>query len=312
MLILVESGIMTCPALLLRGFHKQLRSDSVKEKLLELLETKGDLPPLSDILINLEGRINDPDSDIEEISGLIQTEPVLSGRLIKLSNSVLFGGGRDEVMDLDSAIMRLGLKMVMDLAYTLELPKVFKKPKSFDHVEFWKHSLGVAYLSKALISHVGGSKENVEASYLAGLMHDVGILVFDYLTPDEYGAFVGNLGDADKSLEELELDAFGISHPELGARFVEKWWPVSNQIVASIRKHHGPLSANVSSPGIFRFVNSANQIANHYEIRNGVSPYVRPMNTKLLKIFKLNDAELDGYAKNAVDGVAAAEAVLMG
>ena len=52
------------------------------EKLLKLLETKGDLPPLSDILINLEGRINDPESDIEEISGLIQTEPVLSGRLI--------------------------------------------------------------------------------------------------------------------------------------------------------------------------------------------------------------------------------------
>jgi HD-like signal output (HDOD) protein len=86
----------------------------VKEK---LLETKGDLPPLSDIFINLEGRINDPESDIEEISSLIQTEPVLSGRLIKLSNSVLFGGGRDEVLDLNSAIMRLGLKMVLDLAY---------------------------------------------------------------------------------------------------------------------------------------------------------------------------------------------------
>ena len=77
----------------------------MKEKLLKLLETKGDLTPLSDILINLEGRINDPESDIEEISGLIQTEPVLSGRLIKLSNSVLFGGGRDEVSDLNSAIM---------------------------------------------------------------------------------------------------------------------------------------------------------------------------------------------------------------
>ena len=89
----------------------------MKEKLLELLKTKGGLPPLSDILINLEGRINDPESDIEEISSLIQTEPVLSGRLIKLSNSVLFGGGRDEVLDLNSAIMRLGLKMVLDLAY---------------------------------------------------------------------------------------------------------------------------------------------------------------------------------------------------
>ena len=51
--------------------------------------------------------------NLEEISSLIQTEPVLSGRVIKLSNSVLFGGGRDEVLDLNSAIMRLGLKMFL-------------------------------------------------------------------------------------------------------------------------------------------------------------------------------------------------------
>ena len=54
--------------------------------------------------------------------------------------------------------------MVLDWAYTLELPKVFKKPKSFDHVEFWKHSLGVVYLSRTLVIHVGGSKEDVEAN----------------------------------------------------------------------------------------------------------------------------------------------------
>ena len=162
---------------------------------------------------------------------------------------------------------------------------MFKKPKSFDHIAFWKHSLGVAYLSRTLVIHVGGSKEDVEASYLAGLMHDVGILVFDYLIPDEYGTFVRILSDSDKNLEDLELDTFGISHPELGARFVEKWWPVSKQIVASIRKHHGPLSDNIDSPGIPKFINSANQIANQNEICNGVSSYIRPMNTKLLKIW---------------------------
>ena len=98
----------------------------MKDKLLKLLETKGDLPPLSDVLTSLEARIDNPETDIEEISDLIKTEPVLSGRLIMLSNSVLFGGGRDKVLDLNSAIMRLGLKMVLDLAYTLELPKAFK------------------------------------------------------------------------------------------------------------------------------------------------------------------------------------------
>jgi HD-like signal output (HDOD) protein len=284
----------------------------VKDKLLKLIETKGDLPPLSDVLVSLEGRISDPASDIEEIAGLIQTEPVLSGRLIKLSNSVLFGGGRDEVLDLNSAIMRLGLKMVLDLAYTLELPKAFKKSKSFDHVEFWKHSLGVACLSRSLVLHSGGSKEDLEASYLAGLMHDVGILVFDYLIPDEYGEFIRNLGDSEQSLEDIENSTFGISHSELGARFIEKWWPVSKQVVVSVRKHHGPLSDKVNSPGISRFINCANQIANSYGMGNGISSYSRPMSSKILKILSLSDDELKTFVGNTVEGVAAAESILMG
>ena len=49
---------------------------------------------MSDVLLSLENRVNDPSSHIEEIFVFIQTEPVLLGRLIKLSNSLLFGGGR--------------------------------------------------------------------------------------------------------------------------------------------------------------------------------------------------------------------------
>ena len=63
----------------------------MKEKLLALIKEKGDLPPLPEILINLERKVNDPDCDVLEISGTIESKPVLSGRLIQLSNSVLFG-----------------------------------------------------------------------------------------------------------------------------------------------------------------------------------------------------------------------------
>jgi HD-like signal output (HDOD) protein len=66
----------------------------VKANFLNLLETKGGLLCLSDVLLSLENRVNDTSSHIEEICGLIQTEQVLLGRLIKLSNSLLFGGGR--------------------------------------------------------------------------------------------------------------------------------------------------------------------------------------------------------------------------
>jgi HD-like signal output (HDOD) protein len=67
---------------------------------------------------------------------LIKTEPVLSGRLIKLTNSVIFFWWANELLDLSSDIMRLGLKMVLDLAYTLDLPKAFKTPKFFSRMDF--------------------------------------------------------------------------------------------------------------------------------------------------------------------------------
>ena len=282
----------------------------MKDNLLNLLETKGDLPPLSDVLLKLENRVNDPNSDIEEISGLIQTEPVLSGRLIKLSNSVLFGGGRDEVHNLDEAIMRLGMKMVLDLAYTLELPKAFKKSKSFDHIQFWKHSLGVAYLSRSLAVHMNSPKEDLEVSYLSGLMHDVGILVFDYLVPDDYSEFIKTMAERDRTLSELEIEKFGISHSELGAEFVGKWWPVSETVVKSVRRHHNPTPQKKIKPGIPRLVNWANQIANNNDMKNGLPMHSDPLDENLFPRLKLSGEDLNEMVEKTKEGVEAAHMIL--
>ena len=48
----------------------------MREKLLALVEEKGDHPPLPEILTNLERKVNDPDCDVLEISAIIETEPV--------------------------------------------------------------------------------------------------------------------------------------------------------------------------------------------------------------------------------------------
>ena len=72
----------------------------------------------------------------------------MSGRLITLANSALFGTGRDEIRDLQDALVRLGMKQVMDLVYALESPKTFKKSKAFDQIEFWKHSMAVAFITR--------------------------------------------------------------------------------------------------------------------------------------------------------------------
>ena len=175
----------------------------MREKLLALVEEKGDLPPLPEILTNLERKVNDPDCDVLEISAIIETEPVLSGRLIRLSNSVLFGGGREKAEDLNDAVMRLGVKMVLDMAYSLKLPGLFK-PKGFNQLHFWTHSLGVAYLTRSLAYMVKVPQEEIEFAYLCGLMHDTGILVFDHLIPDKYSEFLETIKSSDLTLARSE------------------------------------------------------------------------------------------------------------
>ena len=166
----------------------------MKDRIFRLLKEKGAPPPFPQVLISLEKKINDPGCDIHEISVLIESEPILAGKLVTLANSVLFGGGREKVDDTYSAVLRLGIKMVLDLAYSLEMPNIFiNQSTSFNHNEFWKHSFIVGYLSRALATKIISSKTDLEITYLAGLLHDLGILIFYHLLGDEYEEFIKRL-----------------------------------------------------------------------------------------------------------------------
>ena len=76
------------------------------------------------------------------------------------------------------------MNQLIDLVYVLELPQTFKKCKAFDQVEFWAHSLAVAFITRSLARKVLSDFDDIEASFLAGLMHDVGIMVLDNIIPE--------------------------------------------------------------------------------------------------------------------------------
>ncbi len=284
-----------------------------KDEILILLGEKGDLPPLPEILLKLQNLINDPDSDLEAIAELIETEPVLSGRLIKLANSVLFGGGREEAGDLSKAVMRLGIKMILDLAYTLQLPNMFNKLKSFDQYQFWRHSLAVACLTQVLSKKVGLTEEEQAESYVCGLMHDLGIVVFDYLIPDEYSDFVKSIGSAETPLEILEQEKFGIDHQELGGRFIRKYWSLSSTVIKSVKNHHQPLSLNGAKPTLFQLVSIANQLVCNRGITHGVGAQAEvALEDNVYENLGISPEELEEIFEETLEGLDAAEAVMKG
>lgn len=285
----------------------------MREKILALLGKKGEMPPLPDILSRLSAKINNPECDLLEIAALIKTEPVLSGRLNKLANSVFYGGGLDQSRDISTAVMRLGLKMVMDLAYALEVPKMFLKTKGLDQRQFWRHSLAVAILSKIIGKRLLKGKKDQENVYIAGLMHDIGMLVFCFLIPEEYAEFLKTVPSLEGILSQMEQSKFGLSHHELGAVFVEKWWHLEPSIVQSIR---GCNSSDPSKPlptPCALMVSFADEIVNDAGILNGVKIKTPlPVRKNLLRNMGISSDDLVSMLKEMKNGLESMETVLNG
>lgn len=298
-----------------RGAALLSKTGATRHKILQALEVRGDLPPLPDVILNLQDRVNDPDSDIEKISILIETDPVLSGRLLKLSNSVFFSGGRERVEDLQGALLRLGLKMVMDLVYTSELPKLFKRSKSFDQMQFWKHSLAVGFLTRSIARKIITRLDEMEVSYLCGLMHDLGVLVFDYLIPDDYEDFIKSAKSPEnknKRLMDLEQERFGIAHSELGALFMKKWWPVRPGVINAVEHQYEAAVKKGAEVSNREVVWLANRIAMGNGLHNGADLLIEPFNDGVLEDLGLDPGDIQGMLEEAQYGLSQAEAMLKG
>lgn len=267
----------------------------MRDKILKLLEKKGDIPPLPEVMVRLEAKIEDPDVDIEEIALIIETEPVLAGRLLKLSNSVFFGGGRDPVEDLASAILRLGLKMVLDLTFTLELPNLFKKVRIPNQRQFWQHSLAVAVFSRVFSQRFDEIKCEPDLCYISGLMHDIGIMVFSYLLPNEYSAFLRNNWSSNVPGHELEEKEFGVNHAELGALFIKKWWALRPEVAEAVGHHHSDLTRGGEISTVSKVVYIANYVANNFGFENKVLKRTDELfDDKHLLGYGINLEELEG------------------
>lgn len=284
---------------------------NMRSKILQLVDKKVDLPPLPEVMLRLEAKVDDPDVDIEEIALIIESEPVLAGRLLKLSNSVFFGGGRDPVEDLAGAILRLGLKMVLDLTFTLEMPNLFKKVRIPNQRQFWQHSLAVAVFSRIFCVRFDNVKCEPDLCYISGLMHDIGVMVFSYLIPNEYSNFIRDNWSDGSPLDELEDKVFGINHAQLGALFIKKWWSLKPEVADAVLGHHSDLTKAKNISAVCKVVYLANYVANSFGFVNKVvDSKVDPFDEQKLLGFGISMEALDNVVEETRSDIESTSEIL--
>jgi HD-like signal output (HDOD) protein len=206
---------------------------------------------------------NNPKTSPIDLDRVIQLDPVLMGRVLKLINSAYYGLGT-QVTSLVRAIIMLGVNTVKNLALsTAVLDRVSSKKdfRALNMEGFWRHSLCVGVTAKLLARRRGIDAKTVEEYFAAGLLHDIGKIPLNNALADDY---VRTMSLADReglALYVAERRTLGIDHCAAG-RIVAESWRLTGAIADTIAWHHDLAGYSGENGDILRTVAVANFFAN--------------------------------------------------
>ncbi|HEX4074106.1 MAG TPA: HDOD domain-containing protein [Candidatus Acidoferrales bacterium] len=198
------------------------------------------LPALPGHIIQLNGLLASSPVDLKRISEVIQSDPGLTGQVIHLCNSALFGIRR-RIFKVEEAAILMGADRLRTLVFTCYLMDCSSKWLQERGIqEHWRHSFMVALLSERVARAI--KHPMPDQAYLSGLLHDVGKLPLLMVAAEE-----GSVASMEILLEpgdnlEAEREYFGLDHCEVG-RWVGSSWEFYPCHIEVFRYHHHPAEA---------------------------------------------------------------------
>lgn len=218
------------------------------------VEHVNDLPSLPAILFPVLKHLSgDTDAiDLHKTIELVAHDSALSSQVLHMANSPLFGM-RNRVTTLRGAALTLGVSRLRDIVTSCCLMQCSPRYGDMDPTAFWEHCLASALVARNLARKLG--YVDPEQAYLAGLMHDLGILVNMLLLPKEFGMAYKAAVASQRPLHEVELEIIGISH-ELTGDLLAAHWHLFDYLAEVMRYHHDVTRAKLA-PELCALVNIA-------------------------------------------------------
>ena len=177
-----------------------------------------ELPTIPSVVQRLIAALRHPAVDSRLISEALSRDPVLSAKVLRVANSSFFGGQRS-MASIDAAVAMIGLQALNRLIVACGVSSTFEATPGIDLRVFWRDALVAAVAAHKLAPRLAADPEE---AYLCGLLHATGHLILCRSYPDIANAmFTGFAVVRGAELAGIELEAFGIDHPTVGALWVE-------------------------------------------------------------------------------------------
>lgn len=230
----------------------------------EFVNIIDNLPQFPDNIIKINRLLSNPKSKMSQIAALISSDVSLTSDLLKLVNSATFALA-SPCRSIVDAVKLVGIRGIKNMLISLGSMNSLRDLGFDADKELWTHSYKIAFYSYTLARNFcSGDRAVVDDSYVCGLLHDMGKLVFEAAHPDMIEKIQKICEQKGIPPEIFEKLVAGVNHSEIGALIAEKW-NFPDVIVSVIRHHHEPDLAPATTKKLTSLIYLSDMIA-HYQI----------------------------------------------
>src|SRR5690349_22760744 len=132
---------------------------------------------LPEVTAKIVHTVEDPKSTAAQLHKIVSYDPALVSRIMKVVNSAFYGLP-GQIGSIERAIVLLGLNAIKNIAVAASLGQLFKGAKlcdGFTAKDLWTHCIAVGVAARELARQM--KLPVADEAFLAGMIHDVGILI---------------------------------------------------------------------------------------------------------------------------------------
>src|SRR5579871_1638827 len=214
-----------------------MTSAVTKETLLSRMEGLNQIPTIPAVLAPLLRYLELPveQLDVQTVTDMIAQDKSLAAQCLQMANSPLFGRWQ-KIDSLRGAVVGLGFQRVSDIAMSCGVLNMTPKDgRGVDPVVFWEHSLGCALVCRHFARKI--SYPDPGKAYLAGLLHDLGLIVNLWMLPKEFQSAFDLAQQQGIPLHEAEQSVLGFTHCDSGRLLADRW-ELSADLKEVVSLHH--------------------------------------------------------------------------
>ncbi len=211
----------------------------MQSRVLDAIKKVTAIATLPEVTAKIISTVEDPKSTASQLHKIVSHDPALVTRILKVVNSAFYGLP-GQIGSIERAIVLLGLNAVKNIAVAASLGQLFRGAKlceGFAAKDLWRHCIAVGVAARDLAKQM--KLPMADEAFLAGMIHDVGILIELQQWPEQLRAICVESQNNAGKFYELEREVLGMDHQQLGMGLAEHWkFPRPCQLVAGY--HHMP------------------------------------------------------------------------